>query len=358
MAQRMLAYTREQASVWRAILDGRKALAGEFVKAFQDAPLQRFVLVGAGSSYTAAQFAKEILERLLQVEATVAVPTRIGTLLPLLPRSSGAVFFAISQSGRSTNTEDATKKIRASGHLVTAVTANPQSPVAQLCGSCVPVLCGEETVGPKTKGMTATALTLTLLGMELALAKGILSAETYKETIAAFYRAADCAAENVEAGIAWCAQHKELAKAPHMILVADGMTLPAAMEGALKVLETLYIPVFAYEFEEYLHGVGNTINADSWLVFLSSDTGDRQRIMRLYEFAGEHGSHNYMISAGTPAGCAGELFLNSSGNELTLPFETLMPFHAISALLSEEKGINCDLPQFSDFAQRLNTKAQ
>ena len=75
MAQRMLAYTREQASVWRAILDGRKALAGEFVKAFQDAPLQRFVLVGAGSSYTAAQFAKEILERLLQVEATVAVPT-------------------------------------------------------------------------------------------------------------------------------------------------------------------------------------------------------------------------------------------------------------------------------------------
>ena len=165
----MLAYTREQASVWRAILDGRKALAGEFVKAFQDAPLQRFVLVGAGSSYTAAQFAKEILERLLQVEATVAVPTRIGTLLPLLPRSSGAVFFAISQSGRSTNTEDATKKIRASGHLVTAVTANPQSPVAQLCGSCVPVLCGEETVGPKTKGMTATALTLTLLGMELAL---------------------------------------------------------------------------------------------------------------------------------------------------------------------------------------------
>ena len=357
MAQRMLAYTREQASVWRAILDGRKTLTEEFVKTHQAEPLHRFVLVGAGSSNTAAQLAKEILERLLQVEVTVAVPTRIDTLLPLLP-PSGVVFFAISQSGRSTNTEGAAAKIRAAGRCVAAVTANPQSPVAQLCGSCVPVLCGEETVGPKTKGMTATALTLTLLGMELALAKGLLTEAKYQETIEALYRAADCAAENVEASATWCTRHKELASAPHMIVVADGMTLPAAMEGALKILETLYIPVFAYEFEEYLHGVGNTINADSWLIFLSSDTGDRQRFMRLYEFAGEHGSHNYMISAGASAGCEGELCLRSSGNELTLPFEVLMPFHVISALLSEEKGINCDLPQFSDFAQRLNTKAQ
>lgn len=342
-------------SVWKKVLDQRKELTADFVAAWKDKPLNRIVFVGSGSSNTAPTFAKEILERLIQVEVTIAVPTRIHTLLPLLPKE-GVIFCAGSQSGRSTNTLGAVKKVQAAGYAVTAVTANPDAPLPQACGSCVPVLCGEETVGAKTKGMTSTALTMTIMGMELALAKGMLAEDTYQETIDAFYRAADCAAANVEASITWCMEHKELADAPHMIYIADGMNYPAILEGALKVLETLYIPVFAYEFEEYLHGVGNTLNSDSWLVFLTSDIGDRQRFMALYDFAQEHGSHDYIISTGTPSGHPDELFLQTSGNELTLPFETLMPFHVISALLSEVKGINCDKPQFTDFAQRLDTK--
>ena len=356
MAQQMLAYTREQTSVWKKILDSRKELTREFVAAWKDSPFERMVLVGSGSSNTAPQFAKEILERLIGVEVTVGIPTRVHTLLPLL-RQEGILFCVDSQSGKSTNSLRAVREIQAAGHAVTAVTAHPDSPLAQACGRCVPVLCGEETVGAKTKGMTSTALTLTLMGMELALAKGMLKESKYQETIDALYQSADCAAANIEASVAWCMEHKELAQAPHIILIADGMNLPAVMEGALKVLETLYIPVFSYEFEEYLHGVGNTLNADSWLVFVTSDVGDRQRFMNLFDFAEEHASHDYIISTGTPTGHAGELFLQSSGNELTLPFETLMPFHVISALLSAEKGINCDYPQFTDFAQRLNTKA-
>lgn len=357
MAQQMLAYVREQTSVWKNVLDQRKEVTARFVETWRDKPLTRFVFVGSGSSNTAPTFAKEILERLIRVEVTVAVPTRVHTLLPLLP-GEGVVFCACSQSGRSTNTLNAVKKIQAAGYTVTAVTANPEAPLPLACESCVTVLCGEETVGAKTKGMTASALTMTLMGMELALSKGMLAQDVYQETIHALYRAADCAAANVEASIAWCKEHKELAAAPHMIFVADGMNYPAILEGALKVLETLYVPVFAYEFEEYLHGVGNTLNPDSWLVLLTSDVGDRRRFLALHDFAEEHGSHDYIISTGTPANRPGELFLQTSGNPLTLPFETLMPFHIISALLSEVKGINCDKPQFTDFIQRLDTKAQ
>ena len=353
----MLMYIREQRSVWRKILDQRKIVTEKFVQDWIDKPLTRFVLVGSGSSNTALMFAKAILERLIQVEVSVVVPTQISTLLPLLP-GQGVIFCACSQSGRSTNTLDAVKKIQAAGYPVTAISANPNAPMPTACKSCVAVLCGEETVGAKTKGMTASALTMVLMGMELALAKGLLAQNVYQETIEAFYCAADCAEANVETSINWCKEHSDLALAPHVILVADGMNCPAVLEGALKMLETLYVPVFAYEFEEYLHGVGNTLNTNSWLIFVTSDTGDRARFMALYDFAEEHGSHDYIVSTGTPTGHIGELFLRTSGNPLTLPFETLVPFHVISALLSEVKGIDCDKPQFSDFIQRLSTKIQ
>ena len=357
MAQQMLAYIREESAVWKTILDHRKELAKEFVAQWKDVSFSRFVLVGSGSSNTASQFAKEILERLIGVEVTVTSPTRIGNLLPLL-KGQRVVCFVSSQSGKSTNSIHAVEVIHDAGYTVTAVTAHLDSPVAAACDGCVEVLCGEETVGAKTKGMTGTALTLVVLGMELALTKGILTQARYQETIEAFYQAADCARANVEASIQWCAEHRELAAAPHMILIADGTNIPAILEGALKILETLYIPVFAYEFEEYLHGVGNTLNTDSWLVFLTSEQGDRKRFMNLYDFAQEHGSHDYIMATGAPTGHPGELLLRSSGNALTLPFETLIPFQVISAVLSEEKGINCDHPQFTDFAERMNTKAQ
>ena len=125
----------------------------------------------------------------------------------------------------------------------------------------------------------------------------------------------------------------------------------------MKILETLYIPVGAYEFEEYLHGVANTINEQSYLIHLINDGKNRERMLALCAFSAEHHGHDAVISAGTPTGVEGELNLQCSGNELTLPFEMLLPFHAISAILSEKRGVDCDKPLFPDFIQRLHTKA-
>lgn len=354
MAQQMLKYTREQPDIWKNILARREEITRNFVSS-QDGSLKRLVLIGSGSSFTASRTAAEILMRLTKVEVTVAEPTRLYPLLTHL--GEGTVFCACSQSGRSTSTLEAVRAIQKAGFRVTAVTANPDSSLAKACDGHVTVECGEELVGPKTKGMTSSALTLTLMGAELALAKELLDASAYNKAIIDFSRSFDLAAGNIERCVSWCGEHPEIAEAPHMIVVADGMALPAALEGALKVLETLYVPVFAYEFEEYLHGVNNTLNPQSWMIHLVPEGENRRRFLALSDFAQERGGHNFIISSGTPTGRAGELNLAASGNELTLPFEMLLPFHAISALISEIKGINCDKPQFKDFAQRLHTKA-
>lgn len=356
MAQQMFAYTKEQPRVWKQIVDKRKSICKKFIDSYRKNPIERVVMLGSGSSNIASDMAKELYEKLLGIEVTVAAPTRMSHLISLVNADKTA-FWAISQSGESTSTIQAIEELHNSGFCVTAVTSDAQSPIAVACDSHVMIECGEEVVGPKTKGMTSTALTLFLMGLELALQKGSIDSDEYEKVISDLYRSFEFADKTIADSVQWSKENSaSLQKAPHIIIVADGMNLPVAMEGALKMLETLYIPVVSYEFEEYLHGVQNTINMQSYLFFLISDSHNRERMLKLYDFCEEHGSHDYIISTGTPTGKANELNLASSGNELTLPFESLLPFHVISALISEDKGINCDKPQFKDFVSKMETK--
>lgn len=356
MAQQMLAYTRQQPDVWMNVLNRRKEITATYVAARKDLPLSRLVFVGSGSSYTASLVAAETLENLLGVECSAVEPTRLTALLKVLDKE-GTVLCVCSQSGKSTSTLAAMESIRAVGFQVFAVTSNAASPVASAADCHVLIECGEELVGPKTKGMTTSALTLILMGIELGLAKGSVSQADYERIVAAYERSFCLAAENIEHCVRWCDEHHELAQALHMIIVADGMALPPALEGALKLLETLYMPVTAYEFEEYLHGVACTLNPQSWLTLVTREGENRKRFLALADFSAEHGGHNVLISLGTPLGREGELNLLTSGNDMTLPFEAVLPFHAMSALISEVKGHNCDKPLFTDFAHRMQTKA-
>ncbi len=356
MAQQLLAYIKEQPQVWKRIVDERKDICKGFTEAHLNGSVRRVVMLGSGSSYIAANMAKEVFEKLFGIEVTAATPTRMSHLITLVNKQD-TVFWAISQSGKSTSTIQAIKELHHSGFKVTAVTADAASPIAAACDEHVLIDCGEETVGPKTKGMTSTALTLFLMGLELALAKHRIDSTTYEKTLSDLCRSFEFAEKTIADAVAWSNRNAAaFKKAPHMTIVADGMNLPVAEEGALKLLETLYIPVVSYEFEEYLHGVHNTINKNSYLFFLVSDNQNKERMLKLYDFSADHGSHNFIISTGAATGKANELNVSSSGNEITLPFETLLPFHIVSALISEAKGINCDKPQFNDFSIRMETK--
>lgn len=356
MAQNMLRFTKEQPVVWKSIVDQRKALCADFVKANLGKNVKRVVMLGSGSSNNASVMAQEFFQKLLGIEVLAVAPTRLGAMRKLLDAET-TLCWAVSQSGKSTSTIAVIDELHADGFSVTAVTANPESPIAKQCDSHVLIACGEETVGPKTKGMTATALTLFLMGMELTLAQGKLAQSDYDQTIADLYQSFTLADANIEASIAWSRKNKDLiAKAPHFIIVAEGMNYSVSLEAALKLLETLYIPVFPYEFEEYLHGVGNTIDANSYMFYLVSNSYNRERMLRLNEYSAAHGSNNLLITHGAPTGIENELYLQTSGNDFTLPFETLLPFHVISALNSEDKGIDCDHPKFKDFSI-MGTKA-
>lgn len=51
----------------------------------------------------------------------------------------------------------------------------------------------------------------------------------------------------------------------HLYVLGCGNSLGAAQEGALKLLETNYLPVSCYPLDEYIHGIQNALDGDACL---------------------------------------------------------------------------------------------
>jgi glucoselysine-6-phosphate deglycase len=217
--------------------------------------------------------------------------------------------------------------------------------------------CGEETVGPKTKGYSATVLCLILLCLELGKARGQADKTVYEKAYSLLGNAFSMAEGNIAASVKWAKLHTEsFVKAPHMMIVSEGANYPAMLEGALKVLECLYIPVTAYEFEEYLHGVQCSIDENSYIIFVIPDGPNRDRMLRLYRFHAEHQGKGFAVAVNKSAGIENELLIKTAGDDMASVFSVVLPLQVVSAVVSEAKGINCDNSKFPEFVKTLGTK--
>lgn len=354
----MSAYLKEQPTVWKSITDKREEIFTPLAEKLKDKKIKRILLIGTGSSYMASQLAGEFFNNVLKIETTLAIPTRLGAL-PEFLNPEETLVFAASQTGRSTSTLHAIERLKNTGFKIVAVTAIDNTPIVNACDYYQQIHCGEETVGPKTKGMTSTILTLYLTGMALCKAWGILSADMEEALISALYKSFAGVEENISLCYDFCEKHKSFfAEQPHFTLIGDGFGYPTLQEGALKILETLDVPAFAYEFEEYLHGVNNTIAPGMCNIIVPVNEENFARMKTLDGYCRSKGCLDYIITTADWEDGEQVLKLNGSGEDFTIPFEILPAFQAMSVYGSEHKGINCDLPRNKEFFALLDTKAQ
>ena len=169
----------------------------------------------------------------------------------------------------------------------------------------------------------------------------------------------DAARENLALSRTWAENCRELLSGANCLtIVAEGPALPLAREGALKLLETLYVPASAWEFEEYLHGVNNIIGPGQMHLFLLRSGPNRERMERLIAYCRARGAVCLTIDCGAdrPGVTDTRLALRCTGAPQTLAYEALLPFQVLSAVVSAAKGIECDKPRYPDFYAALNTK--
>ncbi|GAA0717465.1 SIS domain-containing protein [Dokdonella soli] len=254
---RMYQEIRESAPAIARQLEANRTCIGELAAALRRDP-PRLVATGArGSSDNAATFAKYLFETRLGVTTTSAAPS-VQSIYAAAQDLRGALFLAISQSGKSPDLVGQAEAAKRAGARVVAMVNVEDSPLAHAAEFVVPLRAGPELSVAATKSFLCSLSAILQLAAEW---KGD----------AALRNALDGVPAALEASwpLDWSPLVDGLVDAQNLFVVGRGLGLAAAQEVALKLKETCGLHAEAFSAAEVQHGPMALVGAGFPVLFFA-----------------------------------------------------------------------------------------
>ena len=291
----------------------------------------RFIVTCArGSSDHAATYGKYLFETALGLVTASASPS-VGSVYAVQPHMQGALFVAISQSGKSPDLLRNAEIAKAGGATVVALVNVVDSPLAQLADTVLPLHAGPENSVAATKSyLCSLAALLQLTARWSGDAKLLAAVDALPDAMRA----------------AWAQDWSELVSglrlARQMFVLGRGLGLAAAQEAALKFKETCGLHAEAFSSAEVKHGPMAIVGPDFPVLAFAQDddTGDSTAAVAA-EFR-KRGAPVWLASSGEAG--PGILPLPVSPHPALTPILTVQAFYAVANALSLARGFDPDVP--------------
>lgn len=345
----MWAYIEEQKEVMTHILSKEEELLSYLPQSCRS--VKEIIIAASGSSLNAAMLAVSLVENQTNIRMTVDTPFHLRYYSSLLQtHPEGKLLIVLSQTGKSVSTLECIPLAKSHCIPVLALTADNTSPITQQADFHMPILCGEESVGPKTKGFTATVLTLHLTLMHM------LKDLNHDSIIVEYQKSIQDLPVNISDTLQWCNEHTQWAKANVMSVVGFGVHHATAREGSLKLLETMQIPVMNFEMEEFMHGPHRTIVAEAYVILIDSVGEGMELMQHLMDFTQSKTNHYLILS-----NCreADDHMIHVKSYPLTKSwFNLVVPFQVMCTYFPEVNGVNSSDPIYGDFAVTVGTRKE
>lgn len=327
---RMLREAREAPRVVATLLrenaDTCRAL-GERLRA---SPPPFAVTCARGSSDNAATFAKYLLEIRLGL-VTASVGPSVRSVYAAAPAMRGALFLAVSQSGRSPDLLRLAEAARAGGAVTVAIVNDPLSPLAAICETILPLHAGPERSVAATKSWIASLAAILQFTATWAEDRALLAA------LDRLPEALEQAAERD-----WSAALPRLARADNLFVVGRGIGLALAQEAALKLKETCGIHAEALSAAELMHGPLTLAGPDFPVLVFSQHDEAYQSVADLIDTLSARGVP--VVAAGPmPGGCL-MLPCDPSLNPFLTPPALIQSFYPLLDRIARERGRDPDRP--------------
>ena len=255
----MLKEICEQPRVVRDTLVGRLAPTGELDidelgLSFEELDLiDRVYVIACGTSYHAGLIAKNLIEGWARIPCEVEAASEFRYRNPIITPT--ALVVAVSQSGETADTLAAIRDARIKGGKVFGITNVVGSPVARESDGVIYTKANKEIAVASTKSFIGQIVSLSLLSLLLAQAKGKLKTGQVKmlfhelgDTAAQIQHILDTQGPAIHEAALAC---KDAASA---LFVGRGMGTAISYEGALKLKEVSYLHAEAYAAGEMKHG--------------------------------------------------------------------------------------------------------
>lgn len=344
----MLTYIEETPVQLELNNKNSKELTKELVNLYLQKKYKTIWIVASGSSSNASNCAKPFMMKYLNCNVEIVPPNTF--LYSDLTYTDDDFIIVISQSGCSTNSIDALKKLKSINKKAIGITGNINSDFKDYADVVIDYGVGEETVGYVTKGVTTLAQFLMLFALEASGTKFIEELndvpnrhKIIQEETNAFYE-----------------KNKALLTSMTVSYACGFMQgYGIATEAALKIGETVQIPSFAYEAEEFIHGPNLQLTPNYTLFFIDDLYKGSKRLEQIYLASRSVTDRCFAITNSD--------FVDDD-HAIRLPFEIgepllsplyLLPFFQILAF-----RITTDLnkwhrhPMFKDFEKLVSCKTE
>ena len=359
MEKNMLDYIRETHNTMVENIGRWQELTEEFTRLYLDreGPI---TVVATGSSYNGAVCARPFMERILKVRVNVLQPF---TYLHYdeLPELDGFTV-VVSQSGESTNAIEALQEAKKRTGTGIGITGCLDSAMARMADAAIEYGVVEESVGWVTKGVLTLDLFFKLCALRIAEKQGRLTPEETGKWLDQMRKAAECYPAAETAAMAFLERHAKLfTSMEHAYIMGAGPTYGIALEGALKLGETVRMPTFAYEMEEFLHGPNYQLSPAHTTFLVDADPGTHRRVMEIGEACACVTDRVFLISSladdGEDGALAGHILRVPADVDPYLSSFVLLPcFQLFSYELAEQLHRWERHPLFAPFRIKCGSK--
>lgn len=327
----MLREAREAPAAVARALAANTADCRALAERLRAAPPPFAVTCARGSSDHAATYAKYLFELRLGL-VTASMGPSVRSVYAAAPRMAGALFLALSQSGRSPDLVQLAAAARAGGAATVALVNEAASPLAGACETVLQLHAGPERSVAATKSVIAALAAVVQLYAfwhgEPALAPVL---ERLPRDLEAAARAD------------WSAALPLLSNAQHLYVIARGIGLAVAQEAALKLKETAGLHAEALSAAELMHGPLALAGADfPVLMFVQPDEAEAG-LIDLADDLRRRGVP-LVVAGARPVAGAVHLPLAPDIDALAAPLVLLQSFYPLAEAAARARGHDPDRP--------------
>ena len=243
------------------------------------------ILVARGTSDNAALYLKYLIETKIGIPCGLASPSVVSIYGAKL-RYKNVLVIALSQSGQSPDLVGYCQAARDGGATVLAVTNDPESPLAKGAHCHLYLHAGPEKAVAATKSYSAELLVSRVF-------VAVWSGESIN-----FDTIIDQARKVLEQApqIRGIAENFDYGRG--VTTMGRGYAYANTQECALKIQETVKIPVASFSSADYLHGPISSLHSDSRVIFFAptgiAESAMSATVQRIREIT----RHIYWIGAG------------------------------------------------------------
>jgi glutamine---fructose-6-phosphate transaminase (isomerizing) len=288
----MIGYIRDEPDLLaRTFIEGDDAIQ-RLVSGVHAGRWLRLVIVGVGSSYTAALMAAPAFRLHCPVPVEILPSTEL-TYYQERWLGPSTIVLSVSRSGERGWVVEAQRAARAAGAYTVAMTGIVDSLLASEADLLLPTAEGPEITFSKTKSVITCAGLLTQLALCLAPDSDVEAQRRRRELkqVPELIRQTIRASESTIARIV-----PMLANVDHVSLCGSAANFGVALEGGIKIQETSFVSTRADDTGNCLHGVLGTSD-ERWLLIALVGDRDAELSRAVLHLAGVSGAQRMAITA-------------------------------------------------------------